>query len=83
MNYRTNKIEDQTPKQDEKVFISIPMKKNEVNFEYYKEVEQLEETSNQRDVLFNLERTIIKKGIEVKATFVDQGEETEEIKVKK
>lgn len=77
------KVEDHTLKQEERVLISILLKENGVKFENDKQVKEVEETSKEQDVLFNLESSTIKQGDEVRATFTDQGEETKEVKAKK
>lgn len=59
------------------------MKEDEFTAGVDKEVEKLEETSCQKDIIFNIKCLKIKEGDEVRATFVDQDQEPKEIKAKK
>lgn len=69
-----NKVEDRTPKQEERVLISIPLKGNEVKFEDDKKVNEIEKNSKENDVLFNLQSCTIKEDNKAGITFTTLSE---------
>lgn len=55
-----SKVEENTPLQEEVALISIPLKDDELKLGANKEVRELQKTSYQNDVLFNLKSSKIK-----------------------